>query len=82
LAINTSNSVTLNKSNVDTYYNDIVGMTSGVWLILELITMIFNKKRRALHDYLAGSVVVDLNEMKREDLQSRQQELTTLLQKN
>ena len=28
------------------------------WMILELITMLTNKKRRALHDYIAGTVVV------------------------
>jgi len=29
-----------------------------VWLALEVITMLFNKKRRAIHDYMAGTVVV------------------------
>jgi uncharacterized RDD family membrane protein YckC len=80
LTISTSNSATLNKEVKDTFYNDIVGLTSGIWLILELITMFFNKKRRALHDFLAGSVVVDLNELQREDLQRRQNELITSLQ--
>lgn len=28
------------------------------WVILEMITMLFNKKRRAIHDFIAGSVVV------------------------
>jgi uncharacterized RDD family membrane protein YckC len=28
------------------------------WFLLELITMLTNKKRRAVHDYIAGSVVV------------------------
>lgn len=28
------------------------------WTIIEIITMMTNKKRRALHDFLAGSVVV------------------------
>ena len=30
------------------------------WFLLELITMLTNRKRRALHDYVAGSVVVRL----------------------
>jgi uncharacterized RDD family membrane protein YckC len=28
------------------------------WFLVELITMLANEKRRAVHDYLAGSVVV------------------------
>jgi uncharacterized RDD family membrane protein YckC len=42
--------------------------------------MFFNKKRRALHDCIAGSVVLDLNEMKREDLQMRHEQLLTSIQ--
>lgn len=33
--------------------NDIL----AIWTLVELITMFFNKKRRALHDYLAKTVV-------------------------
>ena len=29
-----------------------------IWFITELVTMLFNNKRRALHDFIAGSVVV------------------------
>ena len=28
------------------------------WHLLEIITMLFNKKNRAIHDYIAGTVVV------------------------
>ena len=28
------------------------------WFLLELITMLFSKKRRAVHDFIAGSVVI------------------------
>lgn len=28
------------------------------WFLLELATMLFNRKRRALHDFIAGSVVM------------------------
>jgi uncharacterized RDD family membrane protein YckC len=34
---------------------------SALWFFLELITMLSNKKRRALHDFIAGSVVVKIN---------------------
>ena len=78
--ISTANTITLNEEVKATYYNDIVSLTSGIWLILEITTMFFNKKRRALHDFLAGSVVVDINELRREDLQRRENELITSLQ--
>ena len=41
-------------------YEDYMSFTTLGWLLLELITMLFNKKRRALHDYIAGSVVVKI----------------------
>ena len=31
---------------------------SLAWLLLELVTMLTNEKRRAFHDYIAGTVVV------------------------
>lgn len=37
---------------------DWIGIASLSWFLLEIITMITNKKRRALHDYIAGTVVV------------------------
>lgn len=30
------------------------------WLVLELVTLLMNRKRRAVHDFIAGSVVVRL----------------------
>jgi len=33
---------------------------AGSWSLAELATMLFNKKRRAVHDLLAGSVVIDV----------------------
>ena len=77
--ISTSNTSVIDEES-KSYYNDVVSITSGIWLILELITMFFNKKRRALHDFLAGSVVIDLIELQREDLNRRQKELVASLQ--
>jgi len=31
--------------------------STGAWWILEVATMLFNSKRRALHDFIAGTVV-------------------------
>ena len=33
-------------------------MVAGIWFMLEIITMLLNEKRRALHDLIAGTVVV------------------------
>jgi uncharacterized RDD family membrane protein YckC len=37
---------------------DGFGYVSFVWFILEIVTCLFNQKRRALHDFIAGTVVV------------------------
>lgn len=33
----------------------------GLWFVAEVLTMLTNEKRRALHDFIAGTVVVRLN---------------------
>lgn len=35
-----------------------VGLFALVWGLLELITMLFNEKRRAIHDFIGGTVVI------------------------
>lgn len=39
----------------------VVLASQVIWFLLEAITMLFSSKRRALHDYMAGSVVVRHN---------------------
>ena len=34
------------------------GVSYFLWHLLEIITMLFNKKNRALHDFIAGTVVI------------------------
>jgi uncharacterized RDD family membrane protein YckC len=41
---------------------------SSIWLTVELVTMFFNTKRRAVHDFMGGSVVIDLNKVEKENL--------------
>ncbi len=36
----------------------ILGATNMIWYVSEFVTMLFNKKRRAVHDYIASTVVV------------------------
>jgi uncharacterized RDD family membrane protein YckC len=76
LLISSSNSSTLDDSTM-TSYGGIIGISSIIWLALELFTMLFNDKRRALHDFMAGSVVVKLDEIKRETLKTQQQEVVS-----
>ena len=38
----------------------ILGCTGSIWFLAELVTMITNKKRRAIHDFIARSVVIRL----------------------
>ncbi len=64
--------VNVEQAMAETNYNNIFAITSLIWFFLELGTMFLNNKRRAFHDYLAGTVVVDLSEQKREALRSRQ----------
>jgi uncharacterized RDD family membrane protein YckC len=39
--------------------NRIIEDAGFVWFLLELVTMFTNNKRRALHDYIAGTVVLN-----------------------
>lgn len=38
-----------------------LGFASFTWFAIELATMLTNKKRRALHDFIAGTVVVRID---------------------
>lgn len=35
----------------------IISLSTLVWIIAEMVTMLFNNKRRSIHDYIAKSVV-------------------------
>lgn len=38
----------------------LLSMVLMGWMLLEVVTMLFSSKRRAVHDFIAGSVVVNL----------------------
>lgn len=40
---------------------DWTDFIAGVWWFAEIVTMLTNEKRRALHDFIAGTVVVRMN---------------------
>ena len=42
--------------NINLFY--LITSAYVIWTLVEVVTMLFNKKRRALHDYLAGTVCV------------------------
>jgi uncharacterized RDD family membrane protein YckC len=35
-----------------------VNIPSNIWFWSELVTLLFNKKKRALHDFIAGTIVI------------------------
>ena len=37
----------------------IISLSTLVWIIAEMVTMLFNNKRRSIHDYIAKSVVIN-----------------------
>lgn len=43
----------------ETIAGAIIAYAAIVWLFLEVITMLTNQKRRALHDWIAGTVVIN-----------------------
>jgi uncharacterized RDD family membrane protein YckC len=43
---------------VSTIPGTIIGIAAISWFLLEIVTMLTNEKRRALHDLIAGTVVV------------------------
>lgn len=47
-----------NSDTIETNALRIGFYTSIVWSLLELVTMLMNEKRRAIHDFIAGSVVI------------------------
>ncbi len=48
-------------NNVNVYDSFYIFLIPGLWFLAEVITMLTNKKRRALHDYIAGTVVIRSN---------------------
>ncbi|MEO6669857.1 MAG: RDD family protein [Ferruginibacter sp.] len=63
-----------------TVMDGFCGISMMLWFFLEVITLLFNSKRRAIHDYIAGSVVIKLIELKREKMKLSQEQLITSLQ--
>lgn len=37
---------------------EVLSWAAGAWVVLELVTMLSNEKRRAFHDFIASTVVV------------------------
>jgi uncharacterized RDD family membrane protein YckC len=49
-----------NQPSVE-WVTDLSQFALSIWLLLEIATILFNEKRRAVHDLLAGTVVVFSN---------------------
>lgn len=37
---------------------EIISLSTLVWIVAEMVTMLFSSKRRSIHDYIAKSVVI------------------------
>lgn len=46
------------KANVLNDYSSFADMPVFWWLVIELITMLTNSRRGALHDFIAKSIVI------------------------
>jgi uncharacterized RDD family membrane protein YckC len=55
--------------NPKSSYEEFTSYPILISVLLELITMFFNKKRRAIHDLIAGSVVLDITKYKKWDIE-------------
>jgi uncharacterized RDD family membrane protein YckC len=63
-----------------TSLDGFLSLITLLWTVLEIVTMLFNSKRRAVHDFMAKSVVVDLDVMKREQHLKNREKVTELAQ--
>lgn len=53
-----------------------------LWFLLEIVTLLLNPKRRAVHDFIAGSVVLNISERNRERMQQAQQQVLAQMRRN
>lgn len=50
--------LTARRNELSPYINQI-NIATQVWVWSEVVVLLFNRKRRALHDFIAGTVVVE-----------------------
>lgn len=50
------------------WVSTVAGSAALLWTLLEIISMLTNSKRRAIHDFIAGTVVVRTDEFERTKL--------------
>jgi uncharacterized RDD family membrane protein YckC len=68
--------ILLKQSNLENsnFGSSLLWFSTFGWTLAEIVSMLFNKKRRAIHDFLANSVVIDVKEYSRTEM--------NLIQKN
>jgi uncharacterized RDD family membrane protein YckC len=44
-------------SNISSNYN-IITVLNNIWFLSELVVLLFNKRKRAIHDFIAGTVII------------------------
>ena len=48
--------------------DEYLSFTIILWTVIEIVTTLSNSKRRAVHDYIGKSVVIDMSELKKESI--------------
>ncbi len=56
--------ISLYNDPVASFFIDLEGNIGFYWAVAELITMLTNKKRRAIHDYIAKTIVINVSDEK------------------
>jgi len=60
LSFKLSQSIDGGSNEIKEDFDNYIATISLFWIILEITTMQFNTKRRAIHDFIAGSVVIKI----------------------
>lgn len=48
----------INLEHPTMFFYQLAYQLAFLWVVLEMVTMLFNEQRRAIHDFIAGTVVV------------------------
>lgn len=50
--------LSVRQAELSPYINEII-IASYIWFASEVVILLFNRKKRALHDFIAGTIVVE-----------------------
>jgi uncharacterized RDD family membrane protein YckC len=56
--------------------NNIITILNNIWIWSEIIVLLFNKRKRAIHDFIAGTVIIKSEYL--EKIRNKMEELNTI----